>query len=157
MRLAFYHPEIPQNTGTLLRLGACLGVPLDIIEPCSFVLNDARLRRAGMDYLELAALHRHENWASFYKNLELQERRCVLLCPRAPISFLDFSFHPQDTLLLGSESSGVPEEVAQACHERVSIPMLEGRRSLNVAVSASLVLCEALRQTDLFPGKIGQP
>lgn len=157
MRLAFYHPEIPQNTGTLLRLGACLGVPLDIIEPCSFVLNDARLRRAGMDYLELAALHRHENWAHFYKSIEDQKRRCVLLCPRAPISFLDFSFHPQDTLLLGSESSGVPEDVALVCHEHVSIPMLEGRRSLNVAVSASLVLCEALRQTALFPGQDAKP
>ena len=157
VRLALYHPEIPQNTGTLLRLGACVGVPLDIIEPCSFVLTDARLRRAGMDYVELSTLTRHENWEHFQASLKAANRRCVLLCPRATTSYLDFAFTPQDTLLLGTESSGVPEDVAQACDARVCIPMLPGRRSLNVAISGAVVLSEVLRQLKAFPPLVEKP
>ncbi|MBA4117276.1 MAG: tRNA methyltransferase [Candidatus Puniceispirillum sp.] len=151
MRLALYHPEIPQNTGTLLRLGACLGVPLDLIEPCGFVPSDARLRRAGMDYAELAKLTRHSSWEDFELFCETHKRRTVLLCPRADVSYLDFTFTPQDTLLLGTESSGVPESVAHAVEARVRIPMHPGRRSLNVAISGAMVLSEALRQTGLMP------
>lgn len=151
MRLALYHPEIPQNTGTLLRLGACMGVPLDLIEPCGFVPSDARLRRAGMDYAELAILMRHASWEEFLAFCQTHKRRTVLLCPRGDASYLDFAFTPQDTLLLGTESAGVPEDVARMCDARVRIPMLAGRRSLNVAISGAVVLSEALRQTGLMP------
>ncbi|MCE2951238.1 MAG: tRNA (cytidine(34)-2'-O)-methyltransferase [Alphaproteobacteria bacterium] len=151
LRLAFYQPEIPQNTGTLLRLAACMGISLDLIEPCGFVLTDARMRRAGMDYLELASLNRHENWQAFHGEAMQAKRRLVLLCPRAPHSLTTFTFTSSDTLLLGTESSGVPEDVRAACPASVHIPMLAGRRSLNVAISAAMVLTEAMRQLEAFP------
>lgn len=148
MRLALYQPEIPQNTGTLLRLGACLGVGIDIIEPCGFPLSDARMRRAGMDYIELANYKRYASWQVFK---EQTEGRVVLLTPRADLSFLDFHFDPQDVLLLGRESDGVPKEVLADMPHQVRIPMQPGRRSLNVALAASIVLGESLRQTHLWP------
>jgi tRNA (cytidine/uridine-2'-O-)-methyltransferase len=153
LRLAFYQPEIPQNTGTLLRLAACMGISLDLIEPCGFVLSDARMRRAGMDYLELASLTRHENWNTFHETATQTKRRLVLLCPRAPLSFTNFTFTPMDTLLLGTESSGVPEDVRDLCPSSINIPMLAGRRSLNVAISGAMVLGEALRQLRAFPAR----
>jgi tRNA (cytidine/uridine-2'-O-)-methyltransferase len=148
MRLALYNPEIPQNTGTLLRLGACLGIPVDIIEPCGFPLSDARLRRAGMDYLERANLNRYPSWEVF---IEKVVGRVIFLTPDSPHSFLNFSFHKDDTLLLGKESTGLPEQVAQQIKIHLKIPMLPGRRSLNVALAGAIVLSEALRQTNLFP------
>lgn len=151
MRIALYQPEIPQNTGTLMRLGACMGVALDIIEPCSFVWNDQKLRRAGMDYIELANVVRHLSWEKFYQTHTESGARLILLDAQGAIPFCDFSFQPTDVLLLGQESSGVPQEIAAQTQASVTIPMLSGRRSLNIAISAAMVLSEALRQTHQFP------
>lgn len=148
MRLALYQPDIPQNAGALLRLGACLGVPVDIIEPCGFVLSDRRLRRAGMDYIAAATLVRHPSWESFQAG---RQGRLVLLTTRAPLAYYRFRFRPDDTLLLGRESAGVPEPVHGAAEARLRIPLEAGQRSLNVAVAAAMVLGEALRQTEQFP------
>jgi tRNA (cytidine/uridine-2'-O-)-methyltransferase len=151
MRLALYEPDIPQNAGTLMRLCACLGVSLDIIEPCGFLLTDKNLKRAGMDYLEKLDMQRHSSWQAFRKTREGQ--RLVLLTTKTTDSFLDFKFEAGDILLAGRESLGVPEDVHAACDARVTIPMAAGVRSLNVAVAASMVLSEALRQTNGFPAK----
>ncbi len=148
LRLALYQPDIPQNCGTLLRLGACLGVPLDVIEPCGFVLSDRLLKRAGMDYLDKAALTRHADWDAFRARLP---GRLVLLTTAGEQSYHAFSFRPDDTLLLGRESAGVPPEVHQAADARLAIPMKAGLRSLNVAVAGAMALGEALRQTGGFP------
>lgn len=151
MRFALYQPEIPQNTGTLMRLGACLGVPLDIIEPCGFVWNDQKLRRAGMDYIEMANVTRHVSWEKFRQTQASQNSRIILLDAQAETAFLTFSFQSSDVLLLGRESSGVPSSIAEQVYANVTIPMVKGRRSLNVAISAAMVLTEALRQTNQFP------
>lgn len=149
MRLALFQPDIPQNTGTLMRLCACFGVPLDIIEPCGFLLTDKNLKRAGMDYLDRLDLTRHMNWQSFQATRPHARR--VLLTTKGAALLTDFDFHPDDILLAGRESSGVPDEVHAGCAARVVIPMVQGVRSLNVAVAASIALSEALRQTGLFP------
>ena len=144
IRLALYQPDIPQNCGTLLRLGACLGIPLDVIEPCGFALSDRQLRRAGMDYLELAALERHQDWEAFMARLP---GRLVLLTTSGDQPYQRFEFQAGDTLLLGRESAGVPPEVHAAADARLIIPMRAGLRSLNVAVAGALAAGEALRQT----------
>lgn len=145
MRLALYEPDIPQNTGTMMRLCACLGVPLDIIEPCGFVLSDKNLKRAGMDYLDNLDMARHASWQAFRDNHA--DRRLVLLTTKTTDSYVDFSFQPGDILVMGRESAGVPDDVYNACDARVTIPMTAGNRSLNVAVAAAMALGEALRQT----------
>lgn len=147
MRLALYQPEIPQNAGTLMRLSACLGVPMDIIEPCGFIWHDQKLQRAGMDYIELANVQRHVSFESFQ---QAQPQRVVLIDTKAATSFLDFNFEKDDILLLGKESVGMPDEIFEKIPHRVVIPMVEGRRSLNVAVAGAMVLSEALRQTQGF-------
>lgn len=148
MRLALYQPDIPQNAGALLRLGACLGVAVDIIEPCGVVLSDRRLKRAGMDYLAAVELARHESWASF---AAARRGRLVLLTTKAETAYHRFAFRAEDTLLFGSETAGVPEAVHRAADARLRIPLGPGLRSLNVALAAAMVLGEALRQTDAFP------
>jgi tRNA (cytidine/uridine-2'-O-)-methyltransferase len=148
MRLALYEPDIPQNAGALLRLGACLGVAVDIIGPCGFVLSDARFRRAGMDYLDHAALARHDSWSSF---LAQKQGRLVLLTTSGDLLYHRFRFRADDTLLLGRESAGVPEAVHQAAEARLRIPLRPETRALNMALAAALVLGEALRQTEQFP------
>jgi tRNA (cytidine/uridine-2'-O-)-methyltransferase len=148
MRLALYEPDIPQNAGALIRLGACLGVALDIIEPCGFLFSAAGLRRSGMDYLELADVTRHASWAAFQ---ETQRGRLILLTSKAEASYIDFAFAPGDTILLGRESAGVPDEVHAAADARLRIAMRVGLRSLNVAQAGAMVLGEALRQTKGFP------
>ena len=152
VRLALYQPDIPQNTGAMMRLAACLGVPLDIIEPCGFILDDRRLRRAGMDYIDHLEMKRYASWDRFASGTNRAESnigRLVLLTTRASVPYLDFAFNPGDTLLMGSESAGVPAEVADAVDARIRIPMKPGLRSLNVALAAAMVLGEALRQTSL--------
>ncbi len=151
LRLALYQPDIPQNCGTLLRLAACLGIALDIIEPCGFVLSDARLKRAGMDYLPRAAMARHNSWEAFRRRQTASGRRLVLLTTKGDRRYTDFAFKADDLLMVGRESAGVPEDVAAAADARLVIPLLPGLRSLNVAVAASMVLGEALRQTGGFP------
>ena len=150
MKLALYEPDIPQNTGTLLRLAACLSTPVSVIEPCGFVLSDRRLRRAGMDYLDIVELTRHESWEAF---LAQTTGRLLLLTTRGETAFTRFAYQTDDTLLLGRESAGVPEHVHDAVDARIVIPMASGARSLNVAVAGAMALGEALRQTDGFPGR----
>lgn len=154
MRLALYEPDIPQNTGTILRLAACVGVPVDLIEPCGFVWSDRRLRRAGMDYLEGVALMRHPSWAAFCAGRASAGNgsgRLILLTTSGDRAYTEFAFHPADTLMVGRESAGVPPNVHAAADARVVIPMVDGARALNVAVAAAMVLGEALRQTRRRP------
>ena len=148
MRLALYQPDIPQNAGALLRLGACLGVPVDIIEPCGVLFDDRRLRRAGMDYLDQVAMVRHPSWQAYEA---VRRGRLILLTTKARRDYTDFAFTAQDSLLLGRESAGVPAEVHAAAAARLAIPMRPGLRSINVALAGAMVLGEALRQTRQFP------
>ena len=149
MRLALYQPDIPQNAGSLIRLAACLGVPLDIVEPCGFSLDDRSLRRVGMDYVRAARIVRHVDYDAF----AAQANRVVLLTTTATMPYTAFAFAPGDTLLLGRESAGVPEAVHAAVDAAVIVPMRPEARSLNVASAAAMVLGEALRQTDGFPAR----
>lgn len=154
MRLALFQPDIPQNTGTLLRLGACLDLPLDIIEPCGFIFNEKAMRRAGMDYLNMVNYRRHNSWQDFltYRQEHPDEYgRIVLLTTHASLPYTDFKFEPNDIILMGRESAGVPEAVHNIADSRLLIPMNKNARSINVAVSAVMVIGEALRQTNLFP------
>jgi tRNA (cytidine/uridine-2'-O-)-methyltransferase len=149
MRLALYEPDIPQNCGALLRLGACLGVGVDIIEPCGFVFSDKGLKRAGMDYLERADYARHVSWDAY-----LASRlggRIVLLTSRGDTAYTDFAFAKDDILLLGRESAGVPDTVHKRADALLRIPLKPGLRSINVAQAGAMALGEALRQTAQFP------
>jgi tRNA (cytidine/uridine-2'-O-)-methyltransferase len=148
MLLALFQPDIPQNLGAALRLGACMGVSVHVIEPCGFPLSDKAIRRAAMDYGEPADVVRHASWAEFHAK---RQARIVLFSTKAAAPLHDFDFRPDDILLFGRESVGVPEEVHEASDARVFIPLTAGRRSLNVTVSAAIGLSEALRQTGQFP------
>jgi len=150
MRLALFEPDIPQNAGALLRLGACLGVAIDIIEPAGFVFDDRRLKRAGLDYIPRAAWSRHDSWERFVA--ARGQGRLLLLTVKGDVPYHRFAFRGDDTLLLGRESAGAPESVHRAADARLRVPMRAGSRSLNVALTAALVLGEALRQTGLLPG-----
>jgi tRNA (cytidine/uridine-2'-O-)-methyltransferase len=143
--IALYQPDIAANTGTIARLCACLGLKLTIIEPAGFVWDDAKLQRAGMDYLDRASISRSPSWEQFQTNLG--SRRVVLLTTKTPTSYLDFAFRRDDILLLGRESAGVPEAVHLSIAQRITIPMQQGTRSLNVALACAMVTGEALRQT----------
>lgn len=147
LRIALYQPDIPGNTGTILRLAACLGLAVDIIEPAGFDLSDRNLKRAGMDYLAMAALTRHVNWTAFDKVRQDNGRRIVLASTRAATPYTRFSFRPDDTLLFGRESAGVPDHIHEEADARILIPMVEGQRSLNLAMSVAMITGEALRQT----------
>ncbi len=149
MRLALFEPDIPQNTGAILRLAACLGVGVDIIEPCGFVFTDARLKRAGMDYLDATSITRYSSWTAFTESRDAG--RLVLLTTKAKLAYTDFVFDPLDILIVGRESAGAPEEVHEAAAARIKVPMADGMRSLNVALASAMVLSEALRQTGRFP------
>lgn len=149
MRLALYQPDIPQNTGTLMRLCAAMDVPLDIIEPCGFALDEKKVRRSAMDYFDYLNLTRHASWDAFHG--QFKDRRLVLLTTKTDQLYTDFSFKPDDILLAGRESAGVPEDVHNRCDTRIRVPMAADIRSLNVAVSCAMVMGEALRQTGQFP------
>jgi tRNA (cytidine/uridine-2'-O-)-methyltransferase len=146
MQIALYEPDIAQNTGTILRLCACLGVTAHIIEPAGFPVSDRAFRRAGMDYLDQVTLRRHDSWAAFDDWRRAGSLRLVLLTTRATSSYLDHRYG-NDVLLFGRESSGVPDEVHGAADARLTIPMRPGLRSLNVAMTCAMVVGEALRQT----------
>lgn len=146
--LALYQPDIPQNTGTLIRLGACLGAPVHIIHPTGFVFSDKNLRRAAMDYAETASVAEHDSFGAFQAWRSDQGRRLVLLTTKASASAYEFTFEDNDVLLLGRESAGVPGAVAEAADARIRIPMRPDVRSINVALAGALVLGEALRQTN---------
>jgi tRNA (cytidine/uridine-2'-O-)-methyltransferase len=160
MRIALYQPDIAQNTGTILRLCACLGIEAHIIEPAGFPTSDRAFRRAGMDYLDRVALTRHASWSAFLRwraDCAHPQARLVVFSTKATRSYLDHRFEPEDILLLGRESGGLPENVHAAAHARLLIPMRAGLRSLNVAMAAAIAAGEALRQTGGggLPGRAG--
>ncbi|RWE59437.1 tRNA (cytidine(34)-2'-O)-methyltransferase [Mesorhizobium sp.] len=146
LRIALYQPDIAGNTGTILRFAACLGLGVDIIEPAGFPLSDRALKRAGMDYLEMAALTRHVDWHAFENWRRGEALRLVLLSTRAANAYTDFAFADADILLFGRESAGVPDPVHEAADARLIIPMQPGARSINVALSVAMVAGEAIRQ-----------
>jgi tRNA (cytidine/uridine-2'-O-)-methyltransferase len=147
MQVALFQPDIPQNTGTILRLCACLGVAAHIIEPAGFPVSDRHFRRAGMDYLDLVTITRHDSWSKFEQWRSLGGYRLILFTTKGARSYLDYGYGADDILLFGRESAGVPEEVAGAADARLVIPIRPGLRSLNIAVAAAMALGEALRQT----------
>jgi tRNA (cytidine/uridine-2'-O-)-methyltransferase len=146
LRIALYQPDIAGNTGAILRLAACLGVGVDIIEPAGFDMSDRALRRAGMDYLEMAALTRHLDFVRFEEWRHSEQRRLVLFSTKAALPYTDFAFAPEDVLLFGRESAGVPDHVHAAADARIVIPMPGGGRSLNIALAAAIAVGEAVRQ-----------
>lgn len=145
-RIALYQPDIPGNTGTVLRLAACLGVTVDIIGPAGFDLSDRALKRAGMDYLAMAALNRHDDWRTFETWRRDEARRTVLFTTKADLDYTQFAFKSGDILLFGRESAGVPDPVHESADARVTIPMPGGGRSLNIALSVAMAAGEAMRQ-----------
>ena len=146
MRIALYQPDIPQNTGTILRLAACLAIEAHLIEPAGFPTSDRAFRRAGMDYLDQVALVRHVSWGAFESWRRAQGLRLVLFTTRSATSYLDHKFEVRDLLLFGRESSGVPDEVHHAADIRLKVPIRTGLRSLNVAMTCAMVVGEAMRQ-----------
>jgi tRNA (cytidine/uridine-2'-O-)-methyltransferase len=154
MHIALYEPDIPQNTGTVLRLCACLGIAAHIVEPAGFPVSDRAFRRAGMDYLDAVAITRHGSWREFDAWRREDNHRLVLFTTRGDISYLDYDFAADDVLLFGRESAGVPENVHAAADARLVIPLRPGLRSLNIAVAAAMAAGEALRQTGGMPGVI---
>lgn len=156
MRICLFEPDIPQNTGTILRMAACFGLPVDIIEPCGFLLTSSALKRAGMDYLAKASYTRHADWRAFVEAREngTVPGRLVLLTTKGAEPYCDFEFRADDILMLGSESKGVPDPVHDYVDARVVIPMQPEMRSLNVAMATAMTLGEALRQTNSFPKRV---
>jgi len=153
LRIALYEPDIPQNTGTILRLAACLGVEAHIIEPAGFPISDRAFRRAGMDYLDHVQIVRHADWDAFETWRAGAAARMILFTTRAHRSYLEHAFRRGDVLLFGRETSGVPEKVHAAADARLLIPMREGLRSLNVAMAAAMAVGEAIRQTQAQPSR----
>jgi tRNA (cytidine/uridine-2'-O-)-methyltransferase len=147
LRIALYQPDIAGNTGTMLRFAACMGLAVDIIEPAGFDISDRSLKRAGMDYLASVTLTRHVSWDRFEDWRSQTGRRLVLASTKAAGIYTDFAYRPDDILLFGRESAGVPDHVHDIADGRVLIPMVEGQRSINVALSAAMICGEALRQT----------
>ena len=150
MNIALFQPDIPQNTGTILRLCACLGAAAHIIEPAGFPISDRHFRRAGMDYLDHVRLTRHASWPAFEKWREEERLRLILFSTRADVSYLDHRYSHDDVLMFGRESSGSPEDLHAAADIRLKIPIGPGLRSLNVAMAAAMAVGEALRQTGGF-------
>jgi tRNA (cytidine/uridine-2'-O-)-methyltransferase len=153
MRIALYHPDIAGNVGAILRLAACMAVPVEIIEPCGFAFDDRRLKRAAMDYGQLAEMRRHADWDAFQQFRHALGARLVLMSAHAPASIYGTAFADNDILLMGSESAGVPPHVRDACELATTIPMAPGVRSLNISVATGIALGEALRQTRQLSGR----
>ena len=154
LRIALYQPDIAGNTGTILRLAACLDLSVDIIEPTGFALSDSNLKRAGMDYIAKATMTRHVDWDAFETWRQAQGKRLVLASTKANLSYTDFPFEKDDILLFGRESAGVPENVHETADHRIRIPMRADQRSLNLAVSVGMMAGEAMRQTGGFDGLV---
>jgi len=153
-RIALYQPDIPHNTGAILRFAACVGVDVDIIEPAGFDLSDRGLKRAGMDYVERAVLRRHISFDAFEEWRHGQSGRLVLFSTKAEQAYTDFAFRADDVLLFGRESAGVPESVHERAEARLIVPMRPGLRSINLAMTVAMVTGEALRQTGGLPGAL---
>ena len=154
MKIALFHPDIAANVGAVLRLGACLGVAVDVIEPCGFPFDMRLIRRVALDYIDHVELRRHASWAAFQTAPDRRAGRLILLSTKAAIKYDKFTFQPADKLLFGRESAGVPPEVSAAAEAIVRVPMAPDMRSLNVASACAMVLGEALRQTDLLPTEL---
>lgn len=150
LKIALYQPDIPGNTGTILRFAACMGLSVEIIEPAGFILSDKNLRRASMDYIASVTMTRHVNFEHFQAWRNMSGQRVVLASTKAAAPYTQFEFRPDDILLFGRESAGVPDHVHDTADARVTIPMAPGQRSINVALSAAMIAGEALRQTG-FP------
>ena len=148
MRIALYQPDIPQNTGNIFRLGACLGVSVDIIEPTGFIFDDKKFKRSEMEYIDYIDYKRHIGWQHFYDWSQGKKYRLILMTTKAEQSFYEFEFHSSDILLFGRESAGVPDNIHQIVSHRLTIPMKKGVRSINLSSSVALVLGEGLRQTN---------
>lgn len=148
MRIALYQPEIAGNVGAILRLAACMDVAVDIIDPCGFPFSDKKLKRSGMDYAERVDLTRHADWNAFWT---AKPGRLILMSSKSTGLLGDFIFHPDDTLLMGQESAGVPEDIRAACDAAIRIPMAPGLRSFNISVATGIATFEALRQTGGLP------
>ncbi len=148
MRLVLFQPDIPQNLGAIIRLGACLDLPIEVVEPCGFPLTDAKAKRAALDYGAAAQVNRHVSWEQFAASPARREGRLVLFTTKGATLLQDFTFLPTDLLMFGRESAGVPESVAEQADARVRIPLNAAARSLNVAISAGIAAFEALRQCD---------
>jgi tRNA (cytidine/uridine-2'-O-)-methyltransferase len=150
MRLVLFEPDIPQNTGTLLRLSACWNLAVDVIFPCGFIFDDRRMKRAGMDYIDAVDIQRHVSWPAYLawraENPALAGR-LLLLSTKAAEPYQTFAYRADDSIMVGRESSGVPDAVHAAADHRLVIPLRAGMRSLNVAIAAAVVTAEALRQT----------
>lgn len=151
IRIALFQPDIPQNAGTIARLCACLGIGLDIVEPAGFDVSDRNFRRAGMDYLERAAIRRHVDFAAFEGARRTEGARLVLATTRGAVAYPDFTFKAGDIVMMGRESAGAPDHVHAAADARIAIPVVSGLRSLNVAVAAGMIGGEALRQLRAWP------
>ncbi len=151
IHLAAYQPDIPQNTGALIRLCASFSAPLDLIEPFGFLWDERKIRISAMDYFDLARITRHSSWDTFRSTYA--DKRIVLLSTKASVPYTDFSFQPDDVLLLGRESAGVPDDIHAALPHRVRIPLHAAARSINMAMAGGIVLAEALRQTKSFPAQ----
>ena len=149
MRIALFEPDIPQNAGNIFRLGACLGVSIDIIEPSGFIIDDKRLKRASMDYYDYLDLKKHLNWEKFYEWSKENSYRLILLTTKSTKSYYDYKYQPNDIILFGRESAGVPEYVHETVDERLTIPMIKGPRSINLSSSVSIVAGEMIRQLKL--------
>ncbi len=149
MKIAMYQPDIPQNCGAMMRLCACMGVGLDIIEPCGFLWDERKIRQSAMDYYDKASITRHSSWEAFQECYQ-GKSRIILMSTKASQPYCDFSFHDDDILLAGRESAGVPDDVHESVDARVFIPMKQGLRSLNIVNATSMILGETLRQTALF-------
>ncbi len=154
LHLALFQPEIPQNTGAAMRLCACMGIPLDIIEPCGFVWDEAKIRRSAMDYIDHVTIKKHANWPTFLNHYP--KNRVLLLTTKSDQSYLDFTFQPGDILLAGQESAGAPTFVHEQVHARLTIPMDGAVRSMNVVNACSMVIGEAIRQLTLTEQKFNK-
>ena len=146
--IALYEPDIPQNTAAIIRTCACLGAKLEIIEPCGFLLTDKRFKRVVMDYMDFDQIEFYQSSKKFFE--AKKNRRIVLMTTKGSISYTEFKFKSEDTILFGRESAGVPESIHQSIKDRLKIPMNENTRSLNIASSVAIVLAESLRQTELL-------
>ena len=150
MRIALFEPDIPQNTGNIFRLGACLGIEIDIIEPTGYVFDDKRFKRSSMDYIDHIKYKRHLDWDTFYDWSKINSFRLILLTTKSEKKYTDFQFKKNDILLFGRESAGVPQIVHNSVHEKLTIPMVKNLRSINVSSSVALVVGEACRQLELL-------
>ena len=152
MRIALYQPDIPQNTGAIIRLASCFDIGVDIIEPCGFVFSSRRMKRSGMDYIDRVDIKLYSSWEKFYELYNVNiKNRIILLTTKGNISHTKFSYNTDDILLLGRESAGVPDAVHLAVNSRIIVPIVTEARSLNIVTSAAMVLGEALRQTSTYP------